>query len=361
MTIDLDLANIDGHENEVLAGKPQLGWLPVSDLYVDADYQRSLETRASQALIARIVDEFDWCKFQAITAVPRDDEGWFIVDGQHRTEAARRLGETHVPACVVPRVDQSSQAAIFVAANKQKVAVNQYALYHAQIVAGDPVAKQLAAICKRAEIVIPRSTPSATDMPAGVSLALGTLLTLVRRHGPAASLPVEAVASQYRTIKGALRAPFFDGAARYIFESAPERQEEAAARARAFFAATAPEKIFSAAAARGAQGAIARGKAIAEIIRAQSRNDSKPPAPATIVKAAPKPTEVPQPAPVARAAKEQKYRPAEPPSRATPALMTDAQRFAKAVRSGGDIRNIAAGFGISVEEAKRRADALERH
>ena len=43
----------------------------------------------------------------------------------------------------------------------------------------------------------------------------------------------------------------------------------------------------------------------------------------------------------------------------TPSGFTDAHRFALLVRMGSPIENIAVRFGISIDEAKKRARALE--
>src|SRR5262245_51045280 len=117
---------------------PELAWLPVAKLGVDPSYQRTLESRRSKALVDRIAGDFRWLAFQAILATPKaDGEGWLILDGQHRAEAARRVGVEHVPAVVVKVADVSEQALAFVRANQDRVAVNSFALHHAKIIAGD--------------------------------------------------------------------------------------------------------------------------------------------------------------------------------------------------------------------------------
>ena len=79
---------------------PELAWLSVAKCSVDASYQRTFESRTSQALVSRIAENFRWSAFQAVLAAKRG-AGWVIIDGQHRVEAARRAGIEHVPAVIV--------------------------------------------------------------------------------------------------------------------------------------------------------------------------------------------------------------------------------------------------------------------
>jgi hypothetical protein len=342
---------------------PELAWLPIDKLRVNSDYQRLIGTPRSQALIHQIAQDFQWLAFQSIQATPDDNGGWYVIDGQHRVEAARRRNFTLVPATVVAAATVAQQADAFVRANRNRIPINQFAVFHALVTSGDPTATQLAAICRRAAIVIPRSTPSASDMPAGVSLAIGTLLALTRRHDSLVHLPIHAVAEAYRAIKGALRAPFFDGAARYIFSLPSEQRDEAIARANAFFASKHPDDLFASIAGKvGQGGATSRGQAIAALIRASC------PAPIEIATRRVSPPalkKVGKPAVKANlvVASESSIKrapaiPASAPQPRTPSALPDDVRFAKLLHQGSPIERVATAFGLSVDEAKRRAQAL---
>lgn len=135
---------------------PELAWLPVAKLRVDARYQRSLAARRSQRLIAELTNNFRWVAFQAILAVP-DGDGWLLIDGQHRVEAARRRGIEHVPAVVVSASSLEDQAEAFVRANTARVALTAVALFHARLAAREGRALAAAALLKEVGLEVPRT------------------------------------------------------------------------------------------------------------------------------------------------------------------------------------------------------------
>jgi hypothetical protein len=213
--------------------RPELRWLPVDRLSVDRlsvdhAYQRTIESRASQRLIERIAANFSWAKFQAILAAPSASE-WKILDGQHRTEGARRCGITEVPAVVIASAELAEQAAAFVGANRDRVAVNKYALYHARLVAGDAEALAVAELAAAVGVAIPRYPIPQDSIKPGVTLALDAFARLPKKHGAAiARLAIGAVADAYRSEPGGLRALFFDAAAQIIAERPPHAKTVAA-------------------------------------------------------------------------------------------------------------------------------------
>lgn len=162
---------------------PTLAWLPVGKLTVDHLYQRTLESRASQRLIERIVGNFRWPAFQAVMVAPIDDGLYTILDGQHRVESARRLGLRSVPCVIVEAPDLEAQANAFVRANEDRVAVNIYALFNARVIAGDAEAIEVAAICGRSGVGITRYPIPADKMKPGQTLALGCIIQIYRGRG----------------------------------------------------------------------------------------------------------------------------------------------------------------------------------
>src|SRR3546814_7094126 len=91
----------------------ELAWIAVEALAVDPSYQRSIEGKRSQATIKRMVAEFSWALFGAATVADTPD-GYRVIDGQHRIEAARRLGIAEVPCLLVEADDPKAQALFFV-------------------------------------------------------------------------------------------------------------------------------------------------------------------------------------------------------------------------------------------------------
>lgn len=188
--------------------KPDLVWLPVQILTVDRSYQRSLESERSQQLVNRIAADFKWFAFQAILATrPPGQDTYLILDGQHRVEAARRVGITHVPAVVVEAATVAEQAAAFVRANLDRVAVTPYALFHARIAAGDENAVLLAAVCEESSLSIPKYPIQAEQMSPGQTLALTAIKSWVSSLGDQASIRfLRTVAETWRDPPGQIRA-----------------------------------------------------------------------------------------------------------------------------------------------------------
>lgn len=122
--------------------KPELAWLPVADLAVDPSYQRSVETRRSQAAIEGIAEHFRWALFGTVT-VTKGLVGYLIIDGQHRVEAARRRKIVSVPCIAIGTASVREQAMAFVDANRRRLTVGPFAIYHAMVHAGDEDANAL--------------------------------------------------------------------------------------------------------------------------------------------------------------------------------------------------------------------------
>jgi hypothetical protein len=203
---------------------PELLWLPVKQLYVDHRYQRTLETPASKRLVAKIAENFSWLRFGAVLAVEggADKAGqirWKIIDGQHRTAAARQCGIESVPGLVHSDVSLADQALAFVGANKDRIAVSAQALYHAQLAAGDPSAVLIKNICDEAGIEFLRYSISLRYVPAGKTTAQSRLLRMLHQHGERITREgIAVVGACFGGIQGALRSIVFEAAIRFIAE-----------------------------------------------------------------------------------------------------------------------------------------------
>lgn len=202
---------------------PELAWLPVERLRVDHRYQRSIESDRSQRLIKRITAEFRWLSFQAILATidreAPDGPGWLILDGQHRTEAARRVGIKQVPAVVVTAADVAEQAQAFVRTNLNRVTINQFAIHHARVASGDEGALDIDRVCRAAGLAVPKYPIQADRLEPGQTLALGTIAKIIAELGVPASIGLlKAIAGAWRQHPGYLRASLFKGVALIVAE-----------------------------------------------------------------------------------------------------------------------------------------------
>ena len=192
--------------------KPELTWLHVAWLSVDPRYQRDTGSRRSLNLIDKIASEFRWSRFgvasvvrQAATA--ETNTRFFVIDGQHRVEAVRRLGLLQVPCVVLPHATVEEAAVDFVAMNRDRVVVTPLHIYHAQLAAGDPQARAIAAVCKAAGVEICRHQVPASHMKAGQTLAVATIAKLIRTSGEKFATRVLAqVAKAGKGVPGAVNA-----------------------------------------------------------------------------------------------------------------------------------------------------------
>jgi hypothetical protein len=119
---------------------PALGQLPVlqycspDQLQVDESYQRSLFVPSSQTLIRKIAVYWDWGLCQPLFVARRSDGGLYVVDGQHRLEAAKLRGDIQQLPCVISHFDSAAEeAASFVALNQQRRPLNRLQLFRAVV------------------------------------------------------------------------------------------------------------------------------------------------------------------------------------------------------------------------------------
>lgn len=197
--------------------KPKLVWLPVKRLTVDMRYQRTLESSRSQKLIERMVADFKWQRFGAVLAAPSAMDNYALIDGQHRVEVLKRLGEPEAPAILLESASLAEQAGAFVAANRDRVTVNPFALHHAMVQAADPIAVAVDKLCRATGISIPRYPLQAANMKPGQTLALGALkkLASLPNHSHAVRA-LKVLMAAFPDEPGALRAHAISGAAQFI-------------------------------------------------------------------------------------------------------------------------------------------------
>jgi hypothetical protein len=200
-------AGKQGRMTDRFGPRPEYADLPVADLAVDSSYQRSIELRRNQAAIERICEGFRWSLFGIVT-VTKGLTGYLIIDGQHRTEAARRLKIATVPCLIVPPISRKDQALAFVAANRDRVPVSQFAIHHALVAAGDEHAAALDRLCTAAGIEIPRYPIPSSSMKPGQTLAIGAVSVILDSRGPErAAVLLKAIRQAFPNERAALRAP----------------------------------------------------------------------------------------------------------------------------------------------------------
>lgn len=165
---------------------PKLQWIAISALVIDSDYQREITARG-RANIRRIVAGFNWSMFAPVVVAPAGSNRFAIVDGQHRTTAAKLCGIEKVP-CAIIDVGSAVQARAFKAINGNVTQIHQLHLHHASVAAGDAVAMHMAEVCKNAGVTILRNPTQATLMKPGQTIAVKTIRNAIERFGDAATI-----------------------------------------------------------------------------------------------------------------------------------------------------------------------------
>jgi len=131
---------------------PQLGRMPTlqfcrpAELRIDPAYQRSVDTGGSQALIRRIAQHWNWDLCQPLVVARRVDfvERLFVIDGQHRLEAARLRGDIEQLPCVIVAFDSpADEAASFVNLNQQRRPLSRIDLFKAAVASEDKEASAI--------------------------------------------------------------------------------------------------------------------------------------------------------------------------------------------------------------------------
>lgn len=173
--------------------KPQQGRMPTlqfqlpSELQIDPSYQRSIDNPDSQKLITKIAEGWNWDLCLPLVVARRGDGGLFVIDGQHRLQAAIMRGDIVQLPCVVVAYDSpASEAANFVQLNQTRRPLSKLDVFKAAIASGDPEAIAISAAIEAAGLAIaPHSNPTAWK-PRQIS-NIGGIESAWRNDGEAAT------------------------------------------------------------------------------------------------------------------------------------------------------------------------------
>lgn len=167
-----------------------IGTLPVlqyalpSQLQIDLDYQRSIDTSASQSLIRKIAQHWDWSLCLPLVVARRPGGEMYVIDGQHRLAAAKMRGDiAQLPCVIVEMSDKADEAASFVLLNTGRVALNKLAIFKAAVTSGDSQASAIVAAMREAGLSIAPHTNHTAWKPGMVS-NIGGIEAAWRLHGP---------------------------------------------------------------------------------------------------------------------------------------------------------------------------------
>lgn len=129
-----------------ICGK-RIASVPVSLLCTDFEYQRGTDSKTIHALIR----EWDITKCSFLLISYRDGK-FYVVDGQHRREAAKYLKVKELPCIILTGLTQSEEALIFARQNRNVKKLNVYNTFDANLCCGDTSIPEVAIDVKIKEI-----------------------------------------------------------------------------------------------------------------------------------------------------------------------------------------------------------------
>lgn len=168
-----------------LGSPPSIEWLPIERLSVDASYQRSIDNVASRRLITSIAVNFDWRLCTPLVVSRRPNGDLIVIDGQHRTTAARGRGDIpHLPCCIFNYAGPEEEARMFIAANRARKPMNRLDDFHAALAAMDEDALEIQSLVTEAGLSMARNTSSTAWRPKEIAFT-ATIASSIRKYGPA--------------------------------------------------------------------------------------------------------------------------------------------------------------------------------
>ncbi|MGX7896873.1 DUF6551 family protein [Tsuneonella sp. HG222] len=169
--------------NPPLGRMPVLQFMQPSELSVDASYQRSTEGRASEALIRRIAQYWNWDLCLPLVVSRRPDGALMVIDGQHRLQAARlRSDISQLPCMVKEYASAADEAASFVHLNQERKPLSGLDLFKAALASEDPTASAVMAAIAAAGLSLAPHENYASWKPGMVS-NIGGIQNAWRKQG----------------------------------------------------------------------------------------------------------------------------------------------------------------------------------
>lgn len=115
-----------------------------NDLKIDHSYQRV----PSQAKIDKIIKNFNSSAIGVVTLSIRENNDLYIIDGQHRVEALKKmgLGDRDLNAIVLFNLTVAQEAELFVTMNDSRTKPKRGDIYRASVKAGDSVSVEIQSV-----------------------------------------------------------------------------------------------------------------------------------------------------------------------------------------------------------------------
>lgn len=190
--------------NPPLGKLPVLQYLPPAELAVDASYQRSIEGGDSQSLIRRIAQHWNWDLCQPLLVsrrrgdAPGGGDRYFVIDGQHRLEAARLRGDIGQLPCVVGEYGGAAEeASVFVHLNQERKPLKRLDLFKSAVASGNKEACAILAAIGDAGLSLAPHTNYASWKPGMVANISGIEASWRRNGERVTALALRALAQAF--------------------------------------------------------------------------------------------------------------------------------------------------------------------
>lgn len=108
--------------------------LSPDNLLIDNRYQRPV----NPALVSRIARHYSEALFSPLLVAQRGSSKYYVVDGQHRLEAAKELGLQEIPCFIYQNMSPSEEASLFVNQQVATCRLTPRDTYKANIFIGNP-------------------------------------------------------------------------------------------------------------------------------------------------------------------------------------------------------------------------------
>jgi hypothetical protein len=120
--------------------------VPTKELEVDYAYQRD---QINDRRVQELSRSWDWVACGCLVVALREDNKWFVVDGQHRKLAADLRGDiAELPCLVFETTGRREEAMGFLTINQGRASVGSLDRYKAQLLAGDKTAFALESLVR---------------------------------------------------------------------------------------------------------------------------------------------------------------------------------------------------------------------
>lgn len=161
---------------------PVLRSVKPNELLIEPSYQRDLSGKSIK-LIRKIVAGWDWAKFKPPVCADTN-EGLFVIDGQHTAiAAASHPGIDKIPVMITTAKLVVDRADAFVSHNRDRLAMSAHQIFHAELAAGNSIAKEVARLAEKTGAIIPRSAPLKGRAKPGQILAVGQISQIYSGSG----------------------------------------------------------------------------------------------------------------------------------------------------------------------------------